>query len=161
MRPVLFIDIDGVLNDHRRMANGYARIDEDKATRLSKVLDELDADIVVHSAWRYLVLKESMTVRGFGDLLQSHGLSLYRPGSLHDMRILGVTRMDRGEGSTCDRSDQIREYAKEHGIKVYVAIDDLPLSLHKRRFVKTEGTVGLTDAKAEEIIRKIRSQEAP
>lgn len=56
MMTVIFLDIDGVLNDHRRMRNGYSQLTRRCVRELAKILrTRPEARIVVSSAWRYIV----------------------------------------------------------------------------------------------------------
>lgn len=83
---LLFLDIDGVLNDHTRMASGYCTIHTDKGDLLNQILDaHPDVQIVISSAWRYLVTGGHMTVKGFENMLLTYGLKVFN-------RVHGVTR---------------------------------------------------------------------
>lgn len=65
---LLFLDIDGVLNNGKPTASGYCTIDYDKALLLNELLDTLpDVKVVISSAWRYLVLTRQMTI-GFANI---------------------------------------------------------------------------------------------
>ena len=138
---VIFLDIDGVLNQHR-FQKGAALIDPGCVARLNKIISETDARIVVHSAWRYMVLERSMTVDGFAHMLATHGIDIYTGPGQH--RMLDVTRLDRDQTDE-DRTAQITEWAKFYGCTDWIAIDDRPLQLPCSRFVLTTSSVGLTD----------------
>lgn len=149
----LFLDIDGVLNGHKAHANSFCGIDPGCRDRMNAIFDEFDPDVVIHSAWRYLVLNGSMTIDGFAHMLATHGLKVYRPGTLKH-RIMDVTRMDMDKGSECDRADQIREHAK--GIEgPWIAVDDLKLPLAAKRFLHTPSNCGLDQPAYEKLRRMI------
>lgn len=55
---LLFLDIDGVLNDHTRTPSGYCGIQADKVSHLNFILKEApEVQIVISSAWRYIMLR--------------------------------------------------------------------------------------------------------
>jgi len=55
---LLFLDIDGVLNDHAKLESGYCGIRHDKASLLNRILDAVpDVQLVISSAWRYLTVR--------------------------------------------------------------------------------------------------------
>lgn len=145
VRPLIFLDIDGVLNRHDQWTNGYCGTHVENVVLLNRILAETDAVIVVSSAWRYNVLRGDMTVRGFENLLLSHGIDCHR-------RLIGVTCSDEDlEG----RGLQIRHWLNENGGgRRYVVIDDLDLGITEQGhpFVRTDGEVGLTDRDANKAI---------
>lgn len=50
---LIFLDIDGVLNDHSRSSSGYCTIDSDKVELFNQILDaHPNARVVISSAWR-------------------------------------------------------------------------------------------------------------
>lgn len=148
---VLFLDVDGVLNGHEPMENGYCGIKPECVSRLNRILRAVpDAKIVVHSAWRYLLYEGNLPIRFFENLLLTHGVDCFG-------RLAGRTRWDGVNGwvPTADdlkeRADQIREYVAEHGVECFAVLDDLELQIEN--FVRTDGDVGLTDADANAVIR--------
>lgn len=84
VEKVLLLDIDGVLNDHRRWSNGYCGIDPDKMRNLNRIVAATECKIVLASAWRYIILGGDMTLKGFGHLLAIHGASKLVVGAVHD-----------------------------------------------------------------------------
>lgn len=162
---VLFLDIDGVLNTHdfcpRAMCGPIHR---EKVTLLNHVLDTTGAHVVLSSAWRYLVYRGEMNLKGLGWLLRSHGL--------RDDRLVGITREDTmversGEwnGSTPwpqanERGEQIADWLRlslgQVGVSIarYAVVDDLDLGISEagHPFVDTDGSVGLTDWEADRLI---------
>lgn len=76
IKKILFLDIDGVLNAHRQLPSGYCGIDRAKAEWLNAVLYFVpDAKLVISSAWRYMMLRGDMTLKGFEYLLLVHGVN--------------------------------------------------------------------------------------
>ncbi|MGV3617928.1 MAG: HAD domain-containing protein [Fimbriimonas sp.] len=142
---VLYLDIDGVLNGHEKLANGYCGIRSDCVELLNRLLDDHPGlGIVVSSAWRYLVLAGSMTLDGLENLFLSHGLKCWG-------RVLGVTVSDADPYAPeavrgCPlklRAWQITSDAEALGLP-WIALDDLDLPLPPVRFIRTEGHRGVT-----------------
>ena len=159
MTVLLYLDIDGVLNDHRKLPGGYCGIDRDRAALLNCVLDEVpECKLVISSAWRYLVHEGSMTRKGFEFLLLSSGVKAH-------LRIYGFTRRDPAKTPPVTDADawrvlglkwrawQIEQFNLRHRPEKWAAIDDLPLDLPAGNFVQTDPAVGLTDSTIEKVIR--------
>lgn len=128
---VIFLDIDGVLNDHTILDSGCCGIDREKASFLNYIIRKTGARLIITSAWRYMVLCDAMTAHGFSYLLRTHGI---------DATIDGFTTLDE---SICTREAQIKEYLRNAiNIDKYVIIDDLNLDIDN--FVKIDGNIGLT-----------------
>lgn len=168
--PIIFLDIDGVLNGHDRHANGYCGIHPDKVERLNRIVRETGAKIVISSAWRYMVRKGAMTLDGFRYLLLIHGLD----GSAE---LLPPTMLDE---KVPGRGEQINhwliQWARREPRVNYVVIDDgsderqfggsqtLSESLathHLDRWVKTDSAVGLTDADVDRAIAILTAPPPP
>jgi len=145
---ILFLDIDGVLNNHSRQMNLYCGIHRDKTELLNKVILPTNCNIVISSAWRYMVLSGEMTVKGFEYMLLSHGLQCYD-------RVIDVTPSDEVINT---RGKQVSYWLEKHrqkyDVKEYVVVDDLSLDIEScgHPFVQTDSTVGLEERHIEEII---------
>lgn len=118
MRPLIFLDIDGVLNKH-----GYNRcsdvesstLEPEAVARLNRIIRESDAEIVLSSAWRYMVHGGAMTLGGFEYLLRTHGVAAKG-------RLIGLTATDE---AIPNRGQQITEWLNAHGWeRPYVVLDD-------------------------------------
>lgn len=96
MRPLLFLDIDGVLNGHQWSHLGDScTIQAPCIAALNFILSRADPEIVLSSAWRYLLHGKDMTLLGFGYLLRTHGAGpMLYPGT----RIIGITLRDEDPG---------------------------------------------------------------
>lgn len=142
----IFLDIDGVLNDHTQQDNGYCTIKPECAVRFNRILRAApDSRIVISSAWRYLILNGGMTRYGFESLLLTHGVDCFN-------KVAGHTRADANGGEPFERVAEILEYVDENDVELFVVLDDLDLPLPESVFVRTDGNVGLTDADAERAI---------
>lgn len=160
---ILFLDIDGPLNAHERLPTGYCGIRREFADRLNTILDAVpDCKLVISSAWRYMILRGDMTLKGFEYLLLVHGVKAFN-------RVVGHTVAD---GEIADepphddveawnriglemRAEQIRQYCREHDVTRWAVLDDLPLIVD--RFVHVDGALGLSD---ENVVRAIELLEA-
>ena len=160
----LFLDIDGVLNDHRKWPNKFAPILFENVEHLNHILEAVpDVQIVLSSAWRYLVLGGSMTQEGLVNLLQTHGLNVYE-------RLHGITGKDPvnelrpyddvewwAEMGLQWRVEQIREYVQAHGLTRWAVLDDLRLDVE--HLFQTNPQIGLTQEIAEQVITHFGSAE--
>jgi integrase len=165
---IIFLDIDGILNQHqydREILCG--QIYRDKVEVLNRILRATDARIVLSSAWRYIVHRREANLMGLEWLFRSHGMLANR--------LVGVTREDTmvrgaygGEPHSWPLSDergrQIADWLAEHSSPgaPYVVIDDggtadgewtdLGIVAAGHPFVWVDGKVGLTDADADRAI---------
>lgn len=141
----IFLDIDGCLNDHTLMANGYCGIDSNKVALLNQILlQHEDVFLVISSAWRYMCIAKDMTLRGFEEMLLTHGVYCYG-------RVHGITSPDEKylpESPTSDdyadltiRARQIEEYVQQYSPQSFVVFDDLDLPVSN--LVQTDGKIGL------------------
>jgi hypothetical protein len=162
MEKFIFLDVDGVLNDHTKHPNGYCGIRPECMYHLNRIVAETEARLVISSAWRYM-LNSAMSVDGFRYMLMTYGLD-------ESVHISGKTAIDelcphRGE----QISLWVADYTKFTGdYPPYVVIDDgsdepprhpetmtLSESLalcQAGQWVKTTSNIGLTDADADRAI---------
>lgn len=183
---VLFLDIDGVLNGHqfnRKAQSGNIR----KACirELSRIVETTGCKIVLSSAWRYMIHGRAMTLLGFQYMLRTHGLVCMGKNLLIDVTIpdevcprcdkrhKGMGRFDtrrqlhRCEGcnTAMTRGAQIAAWLRKNRrklkVKRYAVVDDEDYNeaMRKHPFVQTDGAVGLTREKADEIIAMLGIRE--
>jgi hypothetical protein len=114
-KPLIFLDIDGVLNNHSYIGGDVEScvILADNVRVLNKIILGADAEIVLSSAWRYMIPK-AMTLKGFEYLLRSHGVAAKD-------RLIGYTRRDE---KIATRGYQIEDWLVKHDYRRYVVIDD-------------------------------------
>lgn len=145
---VIFLDIDGVLNDHTPVVGNYCGINRRPARNFCRLLNR-NTQVVISSAWRYMVHGGAMTIEGFRYMLATHGIFA---------NILGVTPTDE---TVLSRADQIMFTIYEHKISRFVVLDDLDLGLSEKfgnRFVKVNGKRGLTMWDVKRAAKVLRSQ---
>lgn len=177
---LLFLDIDGVLNDHKPLPNGYCGLKYESVMELCRILDECpDVKIVVSSAWRYMMIGKGygtppMTRKGFEYLFCVFGAPF---DSIHD-RIEGHTISDElmcsqlgitdaeaeidylwlKENGCLLRREQILLAAKLSQCDRFVVLDDLDLEMPE--LVLTDGQIGLTRELADEVIRRLSTGDS-
>jgi len=147
--PLVFLDIDGVLNTHDANAYRINSIHQDKVARLNEIVKATGAEVVISSAWRYMILGGAMTVDGFRYMLTTHGLASF-------VKIVGHTKSDE---EIPERGDQITDYLYTFGWRPYIVLDDgseTPQDAHRsmseslaqvhgERWILINGEIGLTD----------------
>ena len=142
----LFLDIDGVLNDHGQMLNLYCGIHKDKIELLNQVVEKTECYIVISSAWRYMILGGAMTIEGFEYMLMTHGF-------IGCKTIVGYTQSDE---KIKTRGLQIKDWLDNSVNKAerYVVVDDIDLGISEcgHPFIQTNGKVGLTQDDVDKII---------
>ena len=160
-RPLIFLDIDGVLNghnfdDHPSVLSNT--IDRECVEALNRLIVAVDPDIVLSSAWRYMIHGGAMTLKGFEYLLRTHGV-------MANDRLIGLTLTD---ATYPTRGEQIQAWLDEFGSRPYVVLDDggckpgtdewwdMGLPIHP--VVWTRGNVGLTDFEVAKAIETLRGQ---
>jgi hypothetical protein len=91
---LIFLDIDGVLNNHVPFSSGWCGTGSVAVERLNQLLAfRPSAGVVLVSSWRYFVLSGCMTLEGLESLLMTHGLDIRG-------RLVGV--MDADEALRAD-----------------------------------------------------------
>lgn len=141
-RPVVFLDIDGVLNNVPETV-GCPVIRPENAAVLTGLLLATRAGVVLISSWRKWINDGLMLLEGMSLVLRTHGIPAEVVGALPQRAL-----------SPSERGPAIAEYAKQHGIERYVVIDDRPLDVPN--LVQTDGTVGMTTKDALTAYRILR-----
>lgn len=117
LRPVIFLDIDGVLNGHDFDRDALSNTINRRCVKLLNwILKQTDARIVLSSAWRYMIHGGGCTLLGFEYLLRSHGVIAGR--------LIGATCLDETQWVT--RGRQIASFRDRHvsPLARCLAIDD-------------------------------------
>lgn len=133
MKPIIFLDIDGVLNGHRAMTNGYNTIDRECVARLNEIVRATGGEVVISSAWRYMILGGAMTVQGFCYLLRTYGF---------EGEVVGYTKSDE---AIPERADQILDYVRTWEVMRWITLDDGSPDLKRLgdRWIKTNAETGI------------------
>jgi hypothetical protein len=156
-RAVLFLDMDGVMNDHA-YDNGArsSTVRPDCVERLNRVLAVTRCAVVISSAWRYMIHGGAMTLSGFEYLLRTHGVRC--PG-----RVIGYTEKDGPRGAHADYDERGRQclaWLAKHGpFERYAVVDDMQAGFEGMPIVRTNGQIGLTDEDADKLIELLGKVE--
>lgn len=151
---VIFLDIDGVLNNDRtvcRSPTGNVGVSGSLVNRLSKIVRETDAKIVLTSTWIFDYLSRTSDGKYLEKRLSYKGLKISDCISC-DYRI----KKHRGAS--------IIEYLEQHpDISHYVIIDDNIFDLYfspitKQHLVITDEREGITDRDVDECIRILNGE---
>lgn len=161
---VLFLDVDGVLNDHSRYPNGYYGIDHGRVLRLDSIIARTDCRIVLASAWRYMILGGAVSLKGFGYILAIHGAAEQTVEALLDW-----LPADRNIFDLHDRGKMAWEWLDNHlDVTKAVALDDgardgsdLGYQAMGIDSVRPLGRVGLTQADADLCVRLLNGEDIP
>jgi hypothetical protein len=139
--PVIFLDIDGVLNSaryHSERHHGLGRLghfDPVAVERLNRLTDGTGAVLVLSSSWRQYGLDYMR------DVLRQAGVKA---------DVVGATPI-LDDGSVImrpvPRGEEIAAYLAEHPAERFVILDDEgDMDGLGRHFVRTSHAIGLTDA---------------
>jgi len=158
MNPhILFLDIDGVLNNRDSMSREpfvqhfegqqyLGQFDEDCIARLNRLLKEGRFDVVLSSTWRFT--KDLPT------------LWRYFAHCGIEANFIGAT--DRGwriaeEDRWSHRGEEIDWWLRERSdTRPFIILDDdSDMNPHMNRLVRTDGLLGLQDAQVEEALTLI------
>lgn len=137
---IIFLDIDGVLNN-RKTQIPYG-IDISCVDNFNYIIQKTNANIVLISSWRYMIMQGEMKLKGFEYLLRSHGVNCKD-------RLIGLTSPDE---IFYERWYQVEHWIKhtENKIDSFVILDDYEdFPNYPQNYIQTDGYYGLTfeDAK--------------
>jgi len=143
MTPILFLDVDGVLNSHGSFVrNGEPvwRVDADKVALLNEVVRRTGCHVVVSSTWRK---GPEDGPDGCREILRARGVRVRFP---RDWRTDGSLDGIRG--------GEIADWLRRNGSPPYAIVDDDSdmLPEQQARFVQTNFEEGLTRAHADRLI---------
>jgi hypothetical protein len=170
-KPVLFLDIDGVLNSldiASRVGFGYPPETDKLSTkeslrwcpmmvaRLRRIVARTDCDIVIMSSWR-----------GYGADCRKKWQEMFACYDWPDCPVIGETpdlaqqRHQTGLYLACVRGKEVLTWLSYHPeVLFYVCLDDENQFLPSQPFVQTTIDVGLQDEQVERCI-EILNHRAP
>jgi hypothetical protein len=146
---LIFLDIDGVLNDRTFHEDAQSSTIKPKCVaHFNRLIHETGAAVVLTSSWRYLTMGDDpeypaqMTLVGLRYLLRTHGVTA-------KLQIIGYTERDCSEHGGKNRGQQIAHYLETcEDVEAYVVLDDNAFDIGEcgHPFVQTDGRAGLTEA---------------
>lgn len=137
---VLFLDMDGVVNDFTTM------ILPEKMALLQDIYLATGCVAVLSSIWRRYIHLGMMTLAGFNFLLRTHNLGMEVIDTLGP-----VVKGDEEE-----RGRLVKEWMVRHPeVQTYCVVDDMRGGFDGLAIVRTKGYIGLTEVNAQEIITRL------
>ena len=135
-KPVIFLDVDGVLN--RAGTESMVRINSEMLRAFCEFAKRMNAEIVVSSYWRTRQILKTRIIAGLGR---------------HGVRVSGWTPISR---ILDDRHAEIKSYILQHDVKSYVIFDDITETgdMRKRWVVTKNGITRANLDKAKKIIEE-------
>lgn len=149
---VIFLDIDGVLNNCKtssKTPDGYIGIGNTLLKRLSNIVKATNARIVLSSTWKSEWDKNETLCTNDGK---------YMVNKFRQLGLLIFDKIEDVDGSLCMRGASIMKYLKSRNdIEDWVVIDDDEFDFAKYpdimdRFVHTDNEKGLTDENVSQAI---------
>ena len=117
---VIFLDIDGVLNEEKSRSRccGYLGIDDKKAKNLAKIVEETNAKIVLISTWKDDWRKTDKAHQGI--MANYLDKKLKKQGLV----VLDKTKSIDENGFHFSRGEGILQYLADNKVEKYVILDD-------------------------------------
>ena len=144
---LIFLDIDGVLNDHSfNYESQSLSLKSECIWCFNQILNNINVSVVLSSAWRYMIHGGDISLKGFEYLLRTHGVS-------SKINIIGVTVLDELIQNRVDQIQYFIENCKH--IEKYVVLDDIDFGW-KSNFYKTNPYLGLQRKDIDPIIGMLR-----
>ncbi|SFM96894.1 HAD domain-containing protein [Methylobacterium pseudosasicola] len=152
MTPILFLDVDGVLNCKRTFTERGEplwRVDADKVGLLNEVAKRTGCRVVVSSTWRK---GKDRGPEGCRAILRARGVRV---------PFARVWRTPNSRDGI--RGGEIAEWLLRHGSPSYAIVDDDSDMLPEQmpRFVKTTFEQGLTREHADRLIALLSASRSP
>lgn len=117
---VIFLDIDGVLNEEKSRSRccGYLGIDDKKVENLAKIVEETNAKIVLISTWKDDWRK---TYKAHQGMMANY---LDRKLKKQGLVALDKTKSIDKHGFHFSRGEGILQYLADNKVEKYVILDD-------------------------------------
>lgn len=146
-RPVIALDIDGVLNTR---TSGQV-IDRDCAENLDSILANTGARILLISSWRKVVHNGDMTLDGFELALRMAGVGNARMGGT----------LGGGADRDSTRYQQIERWMRRNAHRApLVILDDEQVGEPTDKLILVNPNTGLTREDASQAIEILKSQKS-
>lgn len=163
MSRVIFLDIDGVLNaefwneSHQKEISDGQLIDREKVKLLAQLIDRTNAQIILHSGWRFWFDEERKPLckeaERLVEVLAGEGLAI--AGFTPDLTTEEIRRTKK---FSLVKADEILLWLKTHeDVEGWVVLDDLELhdTCVKSHQIQTDPSVGLTLEDVDEAVEML------
>ena len=165
---VLFLDIDGVLNNEHSRWTEWARFDDASGwdhrcvKELKRVVEATGCLIVLSSMWRFDSIDKINAAFSLMDIPMLHdttSLELNENMSWAEIRRQDLEDEEPEQRAHINRGFIIQKWIDEHKPERYAIVDDIADMLDDQRsfFVHTDDERGLTTEQADELIRILNS----
>lgn len=163
MDKLIFLDIDGVLNDDHTVEytpDGYTGIDDYHVAQLKKIIDKTNAKIVLSSDWRY-------TSPQWDSKNENDPVWEYLCNKLKKFDLIISDIVPQYCSSWHSRGREIELYLfyfyeiKDESYQ-YIILDDLSsyeFQAHLSHLIHTDYKVGLSETDVVEVIQKLNTAE--
>lgn len=150
--PILFLDIDGVLNHSRACASSVknSSLDPENVAHFNHIIQATAAKIVISSDWRWFYPYEQLC-----QLLREAGVA---------GEFLGTTStlwLEQSNQVWMSRGAEIGEWLETYGYEGnFVILDDCDdIAPYLDRWVRTDPHKGLTEIKAQQAIAMLKTKQ--
>ncbi|MCX4317999.1 MAG: HAD domain-containing protein [Lachnospiraceae bacterium] len=152
MNPVIFLDIDGVLNStfwnnaHQTEISGGTLIDNEKVRLLTQLAKKTKAKIILHSGWKFWFSPDLHPLRRESEnlvkLLRQNGLAIDGMTPDHSTEEIRTSR----KFSLVKASEILAWLAAHEEAGQWIVIDDLDLHHQEieKHQIRTDPNIGLT-----------------
>lgn len=151
MRPVLFLDFDGVLNTRSgRIANGIEHICPQRVELVNQIVERTGCAVVVSSTWRLLFSPKPLF-----DLQQIEAMQQILDAAGAKFAVYGVTPTIENSPRWPTRGDEIQKWLDDRPEETgpFASVDDeAPMGHLEHRCVRTNDQDGLTQAHVERLV---------
>lgn len=155
MKPIIFLDMDGVLNNtsmdwesHKARAEAPYIVDDENLDKLERLVLVLDAQIVISSTWRITCSKDFMSKR-LGDVVGPRIHDDWRTKRLSGIRGLEVQEwLERNLGDNY------------WAFKDFLILDDDSDFLWHQPLIRIDHGTGLTDRDVERALAIFKAKTA-
>lgn len=147
---VIFLDFDGVINSTTWLmkVDGHTsrdKVSEEMVQRVSRIVDETGAKVVVSSTWRKLHNLEELQ-----EILDENGFT---------GEVIDRTEIESDVG--VERGELIQKWLDQHTyVENFVVLDDVDEMsvIPDEKFIHTKTSEGLTDEQADRAIEVLSSE---
>jgi len=152
-RPILFLDIDGVLNSRDYVRRGGSLscsrdgLDPDAVAQLQRIVDETNCSLILSSTWRLIHkladMRGKLIAKGMRHPVPLRG----KTPDLSEQQMKGVIQIGARRG------EEVKHWIQANGFKgSFVCVDDDSDFLEDQPLVQTTFEYGLTPAHADRCI---------